>query len=133
MEATKTLAVTKVSNVFKSYGKKTVVNDVSFGMYQGEIFGLIGPNGAGKTTIIRMMMDITKPDSGDIRILGEKLGEDTKNKIGYLPEERPVDVWQDAPAGRNHPLPQAGLAKSRSPFGCVTIFEAFRAFCYYHP
>ena len=88
MEATKALAVTEVTNVFKSYGKKTVVNDVSFGVYQGEIFGLIGPNGAGKTTTIRMMMDITKPDLGDIRILGEKLSEDTKNKIGYLPEER---------------------------------------------
>jgi ABC-2 type transport system ATP-binding protein len=54
----------------------------------GEIFGLIGPNGAGKTTTIRMIMDIVKPDSGEVRILGERLGETTKNKVGYLPEER---------------------------------------------
>jgi ABC-2 type transport system ATP-binding protein len=52
------------------------------------MFGLIGPNGAGKTTTIRMMMDIIKPDSGDVTILGEKLSESTKNKLGYLPEER---------------------------------------------
>lgn len=78
----------EVSNVVKSYGNKRVVNDVSFSVAQGEIFGLIGPNGAGKTTIIRMMMDIIKPDSGDIHILGERISDDAKNRIGYLPEER---------------------------------------------
>ncbi len=78
----------EVNNVVKSYGNKRVVNDVSFGVAQGEIFGLIGPNGAGKTTTIRMMMDIIKPDSGDIHILGERISDDAKNRIGYLPEER---------------------------------------------
>jgi ABC-2 type transport system ATP-binding protein len=77
-----------VNNVIKSYGNKKVVNEVSFSLAQGEIFGLIGPNGAGKTTTIRMMMDIIKPDSGDIHILGKRISEDTKNRIGYLPEER---------------------------------------------
>jgi len=81
-------AAAEVGNVTKAYGSKRVVDDVSFYVAQGEIFGLIGPNGAGKTTTIRMMMDIIKPDSGDIHILGEKLREDTKNHIGYLPEER---------------------------------------------
>ncbi len=76
------------NNVCKSYNDNLVVNNVSFTMAQGEIFGLIGPNGAGKTTTIRMMMDITKPESGEISILGESLNEDTKNRIGYLPEER---------------------------------------------
>ncbi|MCJ7769037.1 MAG: ATP-binding cassette domain-containing protein [Dehalococcoidales bacterium] len=78
----------QVSNVVKSYGNKRVVNDVSFSVAQGEIFGLIGPNGAGKTTTIRMMMDIIKPDSGGIHILGERISDDAKNRIGYLPEER---------------------------------------------
>jgi ABC-2 type transport system ATP-binding protein len=81
-------AVTEVIGVSKTYGRKAVVDNVSFTVYRGEIFGLIGPNGAGKTTTIRMMMDIIKPDSGEISILGEKLGEETKNTIGYLPEER---------------------------------------------
>jgi ABC-2 type transport system ATP-binding protein len=88
MKDKEALSAAEVNKVVKSYGKKPVVNDVSFSVAQGEIFGLIGPNGAGKTTTIRMMMDITKPDSGNICILGERLSEDTKNKIGYLPEER---------------------------------------------
>jgi ABC-2 type transport system ATP-binding protein len=78
----------EVNHIFKSFADKVVVNDLSFSVAQGEIFGLIGPNGAGKTTTIRMMMDIIKPDSGDVTILGEKLSESTKNKLGYLPEER---------------------------------------------
>jgi len=78
----------EVSHIVKSYTDKVVVNDLSFSVNQGEIFGLIGPNGAGKTTTIRMMMDIIKPDSGEVTILGEKLSEASKNKLGYLPEER---------------------------------------------
>ena len=78
----------EVNHVFKSYVDKAVVSDLTFSVARGEIFGLIGPNGAGKTTTIRMMMDIIKPDSGDVTILGEKLSEASKNKLGYLPEER---------------------------------------------
>jgi ABC-2 type transport system ATP-binding protein len=77
-----------VSNVTKSYNNTRVVDSVSFDVREGEIFGLIGPNGAGKTTTIRMIMDIIKPDSGDIFVLGEPLNDNTKNAIGYLPEER---------------------------------------------
>lgn len=78
----------EVSNIAKSYADKVAVDDISFTVAPGEIFGLIGPNGAGKTTTIRMMMDIIKPDSGQISILGDQLREATKNKIGYMPEER---------------------------------------------
>ena len=78
----------EVKHIVKSYADKIVVDDLSFSVPQNEIFGLIGPNGAGKTTTIRMMMDIIKPDSGDITIFGEKLTEASKNRLGYLPEER---------------------------------------------
>jgi len=78
----------EVSHVVKSFADKVAVDDLSFSVAQGEMFGLIGPNGAGKTTTIRMIMDIIKPDSGGVTILGEKLGEATKNRLGYLPEER---------------------------------------------
>jgi ABC-2 type transport system ATP-binding protein len=78
----------EVNHITKTYGNRAVVNDVSFTVNQGEILGLIGPNGAGKTTTLRMIMDIIKPDSGDIKIMGEKLTEVSKNSIGYLPEER---------------------------------------------
>jgi len=75
-------------HVHKSFGGKEVVQDISFTLEPGEILGMVGPNGAGKTTTIRMLMDILKPDSGEIRVFGQPLGEETKNKIGYLPEER---------------------------------------------
>jgi ABC-2 type transport system ATP-binding protein len=77
-----------VSEVSKTYNFTRVVDDVSFEVKSGEIFGLIGPNGAGKTTTIRMIMDIIKPDLGEIFVLGEKISNETKNRIGYLPEER---------------------------------------------
>ena len=82
------MPATEVNHIFKSYADKAVVNDLSFSVARGEIFGLIGPNGAGKTTTIRMMMDIIKPDSGDVTMLDEKLSEASKNRLGYLPEER---------------------------------------------
>jgi ABC-2 type transport system ATP-binding protein len=78
----------EVNHVVKSFTDKVAVDDLSFSVAQGEIFGLIGPNGAGKTTTIRMMMDIIKPDSGEVTIFGEKLSEATKDRLGYLPEER---------------------------------------------
>lgn len=82
------MSVVEVNQVVKSYGDKTVVDGISFSVNEHEIFGLIGPNGAGKTTTIRVMMDIIKPDRGEVRILGERLKETSKNKTGYLPEER---------------------------------------------
>jgi len=78
----------EVSHIVKSFADKVAVDDLSFSVAPGEMFGLIGPNGAGKTTTIRMMMDIIKPDSGEVTVLGEKLSEATKNRLGYLPEER---------------------------------------------
>ena len=78
----------EVSHIAKSFADKVAVDNLSFSVAQGEMFGLIGPNGAGKTTTIRIMMDIFEPDSGEVTILGEKLNEATKNRLGYLPEER---------------------------------------------
>jgi len=85
IEDKNTVVITEVS---KSFNATKVVDNISFSVRPGEVFGLIGPNGAGKTTTIRIMMDIIKPDSGRISILGESLSEHSKNRIGYLPEER---------------------------------------------
>jgi ABC-2 type transport system ATP-binding protein len=87
-EGTGIMPSVEVSHIVKSFADKAAVDDLSFSVAQGEIFGLIGPNGAGKTTTIRMMMDIMKPDSGEISVFGEKLSEASKNRLGYLPEER---------------------------------------------
>lgn len=77
-----------VSHLYKSFGSVQAVEDVSFSVEPGEIFGLLGPNGAGKTTTIRMMLDIFKPDSGTVSVFGGPLDLEKKRRIGYLPEER---------------------------------------------
>jgi ABC-2 type transport system ATP-binding protein len=76
-----------VQKLRKSYSTVVAVDDLSFEIPRGEIFGLLGPNGAGKTTTIRMLMDIIKPDSGEARVLGEPPGQ-SRRRVGYLPEER---------------------------------------------
>jgi ABC-2 type transport system ATP-binding protein len=78
----------EVNHLAKRFGDVQAVADVSFGVEPGEVFGLLGPNGAGKTTTIRMMMDIFKPDAGDVSVFGGKLDLAKKRRIGYLPEER---------------------------------------------
>ena len=80
-------AALEVRNLTKQYDDVTAVNDLSFEVYEGEIFGLLGPNGSGKTTTIRTIMDIFRPDSGEVRVLGEPPGE-SRARIGYMPEER---------------------------------------------
>ncbi|MEJ5312300.1 MAG: ATP-binding cassette domain-containing protein [Anaerolineae bacterium] len=82
------MTTVQVSHVSKAFGEVKAVQDVSFEVYPGEVFGLLGPNGAGKTTTIRMMLDIFRPDQGTISIFGGKLTEEKKNRIGYMPEER---------------------------------------------
>ncbi|MBE2199855.1 MAG: ATP-binding cassette domain-containing protein [Anaerolinea sp.] len=77
-----------VAGIKKSFGQVKAVQDVSFEVYPGEIFGLLGPNGAGKTTTIRMMLDIFRPDGGSVSILGGDLTEAKKQRIGYMPEDR---------------------------------------------
>jgi ABC-2 type transport system ATP-binding protein len=77
-----------VDSVTKRFGDFTAVDAVSFQVPRGEIFGILGPNGAGKTTTIRMIMNITIPDSGRVMILGRPSTDGASRKIGYLPEER---------------------------------------------
>ncbi len=86
-------SMARVSHVQKSFGLVQAVKDVSFEVYSGEIFGLLGPNGAGKTTTIRMLLDIFKPDGGEVSVFGGRMTEEQKHRIGYLPEER--GLYQD--------------------------------------
>lgn len=78
----------EIQHISKTFAAVRAVEDISFDVRYGEIFGLLGPNGAGKTTTIRMILDIIKPDSGKISILGGPMNEAKKERIGYLPEER---------------------------------------------
>ncbi len=77
-----------VQNVRKVFGKNVAVDDVSFRVRGGEVFGLLGPNGAGKTTTIRMILDIFKPDGGKIEVFGGPMRAASADRIGYMPEER---------------------------------------------
>jgi ABC-2 type transport system ATP-binding protein len=74
--------------VTKAYDEFVAVDRLTLRIPQGEIFGLLGPNGAGKTSSIRMMIGITVPDSGSVRLFGERLAPALLERVGYLPEER---------------------------------------------
>ena len=78
----------EVNNIVKQYGDYTALNAVSLSIPKGSIYGLLGPNGAGKTSLIRIINQITLPDSGEILLDGEKLQPKHIQHIGYLPEER---------------------------------------------
>jgi len=82
------MTILQLDSVCKTFGRKTAVDDFSLAVPEGSIYGLLGPNGAGKTTTIRMVMNIIAPDSGQIEVMGEKLNEKSKDRIGFLPEER---------------------------------------------
>ncbi|PYS90176.1 MAG: ABC transporter [Acidobacteria bacterium] len=78
----------RASNVTKRFSDFTAVEDLSFDVRAGRVFGFLGPNGAGKTTTIRMIVGITAPDQGTVELNGERISYRLQNRIGYLPEER---------------------------------------------
>jgi ABC-2 type transport system ATP-binding protein len=78
----------EVNKIVKQYGDFVALNEVSLSVPKGSIYGLLGPNGAGKTSLIRIINQITLPDSGEIILDGEKLQPKHVQYIGYLPEER---------------------------------------------
>ena len=78
----------ELRSVSRSFGRVTAVDGISFATREGEIFGLLGPNGAGKSTTIKMIMNILRPDAGEILFNGSRIRESDKDRIGYLPEER---------------------------------------------
>ncbi len=78
----------RVENVTKRFGEFTAVDDLSFDVRAGRVFGFLGPNGAGKTTTIRMIVGITAPDEGSIELFGQRMSARMQDRVGYLPEER---------------------------------------------
>lgn len=78
----------RVRDVSKRFGDFSAVEDLSFEVKAGRVFGFLGPNGAGKTTTIRMIVGITVPDEGSIELFGQKISHALQDRIGYLPEER---------------------------------------------
>src|SRR5579859_7862687 len=78
----------ELTNVRKTYDQFVAVDNVSFNIEEGAVFGLLGPNGAGKTSTIRMMIGITAPDTGQISMFGKPFQRPQLQRVGYLPEER---------------------------------------------
>jgi ABC-2 type transport system ATP-binding protein len=77
-----------LDRVTKEFGAKRAVDDLSFAVREGEVFGFLGGNGAGKTTSLRMVLDIIRPTRGRIEVLGRKPGRANSPELGFLPEER---------------------------------------------
>ena len=78
----------EVKNVIKKYGDYSALSNANINVPRGSIYGLLGPNGAGKTTLMRIINQITAPDSGEVIFDGEQLGKNHIIDIGYMPEER---------------------------------------------
>ncbi|WP_288480913.1 ABC transporter ATP-binding protein [uncultured Clostridium sp.] len=84
------MSIVKIKNVTKRFDDKLVLDNVSFDVYEGEIFGFIGPNGAGKSTLINIMTSLLSPDSGEIKICGYDIVNESiraKENIGYVPQD----------------------------------------------
>lgn len=119
------MATIEVENISKRFGTQIAVDDVTFSVEPGEIFGLLGPNGAGKTTSLRIILDIFKPDSGTVAILGGTMSEDKKDRIGYLPEER--GLYQDIQleSGLTYMATLKGLSKPEASRRVSAYLERF--------
>jgi ABC-2 type transport system ATP-binding protein len=124
-----------IRGVTKTFGQKVAVNDLNLTIPQGSLHGFIGPNGAGKTTTIRMIMSIIFPDRGEISVLGRASAIESKDRIGYLPEERGVYKKMKVGAflmhmGRLKGLPSAGLTtKIKGWLDRLELGDCFRKKC----
>lgn len=90
-------AILEVKDVVKKYAGHTALSGVSLSVPRQSVFGLLGPNGAGKTSLIRIINQITAPDSGEVLLNGQRLKQEHVNLIGYLPEER--GLYKKMPVG----------------------------------
>src|SRR4030042_4463947 len=121
------IQIQEISKIFKEL---TVADRISFNVEPGKAVGLLGPNGAGKTTTIRMILDILKPDSGQIIFDGQPINRQIRNRIGYLPEERGLYqkfqvmdvIWY---FGRLKNLP-----KRKSHIEAIRLLDAFKMIDY---
>lgn len=117
--------ILEVKNVVKQYGDYTALNNVSLSVPKGSIYGLLGPNGAGKTSLIRIINQITMPDSGEVFLDGEKLQPHHIQHIGYLPEER--GLYKSMKVGEQclYLAQLKGLSKTEAKKQLMHWFERF--------
>lgn len=118
-------SILEVRNVTKKYSNHIALNDVSLTVPRQSVYGLLGPNGAGKTSLIRIINQITAPDSGEILLNGEKLNPKHVDIIGYLPEER--GLYKKMPVGEQalYLAQLKGLKKAEAKKRLLYWFEKF--------
>lgn len=112
-----------IRNIVKQYAGHTALNNVSLEIESGQIFGLLGPNGAGKTSLIRIINQITAPDSGEIYFNGERLNQSHIERIGYLPEERGLYKKMEIGEQMIYLARLKGLSKEEATTRLKTWFE----------
>src|SRR5580700_8314167 len=119
------MPIVELQQVRKAYDTKIAVEDLSFAIEPGTMFGLLGPNGSGKTSSIRMMIGITVPDSGQVSLFDQPFTRKALARVGYLPEERglykKMNVMDQLVfLGQLHGL-NAGEARQRSRDWCEKL------------
>ncbi|MBK9284600.1 MAG: ATP-binding cassette domain-containing protein [Sphingobacteriaceae bacterium] len=117
--------ILEIKSVSKKYSNHLALNNVSLNVPTGSVYGLLGPNGAGKTSLIRIINQITGPDSGEIFFKGEKLAQKHVESIGYLPEER--GLYKKMPVGEQamYLARLKGLSKAEAKKRLDYWFEKF--------
>ncbi len=118
-------SILEVRHVVKKFSNHTALNDVTLVVPKQSVFGLLGPNGAGKTSLIRIINQITAPDSGEVFLKGEKLKPEHVNIIGYLPEER--GLYRKMPVGEQalYLAQLKGIKKAEAKKRLMYWFEKF--------
>ncbi|MFM1745175.1 MAG: hypothetical protein RLZZ630_1112 [Bacteroidota bacterium] len=113
----------EIKQVTKQYGNHVALNKVSFVIPKGSVFGLLGPNGAGKTSLLRIINQITGPDSGEVLLNGEHLTPVHTRRIGYLPEERGLYKKMEVGEQALYLAQLKGLSRSEAISRLKTWFE----------
>src|SRR3974377_16491 len=119
------MEIISAQNIVKQFGNFTALDNVTVAVPEKSIFGLLGPNGAGKTTLIRIINQITAPDSGQVFFSGEKLSQKHIEQIGYLPEERGLYKKMEVGEQCLYLAQLKGLSKSEAQKRLKMWFEKF--------
>jgi len=121
------MSILRLDKVTKRYKDHVAVDEVSFEMEQGTIFGMLGPNGAGKTTTLRIITTIIGPDSGHVYFQGELLNKTHPSRMGYLPEERGLYKKMKVGAHLIYLAQLKGLSFQDATRKCKEMLERFEA------
>ncbi len=124
--------ILSAKNIVKRYSSHTALDDVTLEIPEQSIFGLLGPNGAGKTSLIRIINQITGPDSGKLFFEGEKLSPKHIEQIGYLPEERGLYKKMEVGEQALYLAQLKGMSKNDAKAKLKYWFEKFEIDAWWH-